>query len=145
MLRLLVTCAPWALTQSWGLRGTRRSLRSQQQKDLPASVLSAIQEYTEACKSPKATPTCVPFGISNQAREVLPATLPASAMSGSTWTGKPEALNLQSKKWTVYLPRAGFFGLCCFRKLNEGKHYRIHIQEGKVESSVFTEGLFGFF
>lgn len=108
MLRLLVTCAPWALTQSWGLRGTSRSLRSQQKKDLPASVLLAIQEYTEACKSPKATPTCVPFGISNQAREVLPATLPASAMSGSRRTGKPEALNLQSKNGQCIYPELDF-------------------------------------
>lgn len=44
MLRLLVMGAPWALTQSWSLGGTSRSLRSQQKQDLPASVLLAIQE-----------------------------------------------------------------------------------------------------
>lgn len=109
VLRLLVTYAPWALTQSWSLGGTSRSLRGKQKKDLPASVLLAIQEYTEACKSPKATPTGVPFGISNQAREVLPATLPASAMSGSRWTGKPEALNLQSRNGQCTYSELDFF------------------------------------
>lgn len=92
-----------------------------------------------------ATPTCVPFGISNHMWDVLPAALPGWAMSGSRWTGKPELLSLQNKDGHLHLAGVQFSIFVVSRKFGKGKYYGSHTKKGRTENSVVTDCLLDLF